>query len=64
MITDLLSTNLLNFIKRYGFPKREIAKKLIRELLEAVSYIHNQGFMHRDIKLENIMITKDEKNKG
>jgi serine/threonine protein kinase len=29
--------------------------KIIREIGEALSYIHNQGFIHGDLKLENIL---------
>jgi serine/threonine protein kinase len=33
------------------------AKALLRQLLEAVAYIHSKGIMHRDIKPENILLS-------
>ena len=29
-------------------------------LLEGVAYLHERGIMHRDLKLENIMVKRDE----
>jgi calcium/calmodulin-dependent protein kinase I len=37
------------------YPEQE-AKLLVRNLLEAVVYIHNMGIMHRDLKPENILL--------
>ena len=33
------------------------AANLIRKILRGLAYIHTSGYMHRDIKLENIMVT-------
>lgn len=32
------------------------ARRLFRQLLSAVDYIHSLGFVHRDIKLENVLL--------
>ncbi|CAD8182836.1 unnamed protein product [Paramecium pentaurelia] len=39
--------------------KRKTMKSLIHQLITGLEYIHGQGFFHRDLKLENILVTKD-----
>ena len=37
-------------------PGREQVQKIIRQLVEAVRHCHEHGIIHRDLKLENILI--------
>lgn len=38
----------------------EEAKRLIKQLIQVLAYLHSQGITHRDIKLENVIL--NEKN--
>jgi serine/threonine protein kinase len=38
-------------------------KELALQIAEAINYLHNYGIVHRDIKLENIMMS-DESNES
>eukprot|EP00440_Ansanella_granifera_P045858 gb/GFBE01049675.1/.p1 GENE.gb/GFBE01049675.1/~~gb/GFBE01049675.1/.p1 ORF type:complete len:679 (+),score=82.41 gb/GFBE01049675.1/:1-2037(+) len=45
-----------------GAPEKRLppheAKDVLRELLTAVSELHHHGFIHKDLKLENVMLNK------
>ena len=50
-----------------GYLKDEKHKKdrlcLFKQLVQGVNYLHENGIAHRDIKLENLLMTKDSKLK-
>ena len=37
----------------------KMIKILMRQLISAVSYIHRKSFVHRDLKLENIVLVEN-----
>ncbi|KAJ3150047.1 hypothetical protein HDU86_006771 [Geranomyces michiganensis] len=39
--------------------KSEDARRIVRQLVQAVGYCHDKSFVHRDLKLENVLLTED-----
>jgi len=52
---------LLDIVSAKGSFAPSEAAEIIREVLLAVDYMHKNGIVHRDLKLENLLV--DEKNK-
>lgn len=51
--------NLLDKVRELNGLSESQAKIYFRQIMSALSYIHGDGIVHRDINLENILITRD-----
>ena len=53
---------LIDILKneKNGFLPEKRAKKLIIQIIKGIIYLHNKNICHRDIKLENILVMKND----
>lgn len=49
---------LSNFVRYTGGIEEEIARLYVLQFWDAISFIHNLGYAHLDVKLENILLDK------
>jgi len=57
LVFELMTNGeLIGYIQLTGRLSESIARFYFRQLIEAVEYLHLQGFAHRDIKAENMLL--------
>lgn len=53
--------NVEQYVHKYGAIPYERATRLMVKILEAMQFVHEKNFVHRDMKPSNIMIREDER---
>ena len=51
--------DLLTFVRRRRKLKEDNAKFIFRQIIQGIQYVHTKGVLHRDIKLDNILLTSE-----
>ncbi|KAK9841856.1 hypothetical protein WJX81_007585 [Elliptochloris bilobata] len=60
LVFELMEQNLYELIQgRAGGMSEEALKRLMFQLLQALAHMHRNGIFHRDVKPENILVTRD-----
>jgi serine/threonine protein kinase len=49
---------LEQILARHGPPRIQLGLEIAIQALDAIGYLHNRGFIHRDISPDNIMLTQ------
>jgi len=60
LIMELFSSLTLNeYLKRLKIPLSEQKiQTIFKQIVNAIQYMHNLGIVHRDIKLDNLLINR------
>ena len=48
--------DLLNYVRKRRKLKEDVAKFVFRQVVEGLQYCHSKGIVHRDMKLDNLLL--------
>ena len=59
MIELCAGGDLLNYVRKRWRLKEDVAKYMFKQLIEGLEHIHQRNIVHRDIKLDNILLDRE-----
>lgn len=63
LVTDFArGGDLFDFLEGKPRIEESIVRRLFHQLASCISYVHASGFSHRDLKLENIFLDREQQN--
>lgn len=57
--SEMLSLSFSEYCNKYDHPDEEKVSYIMYQLFKGVQYLHIMGIMHRNLKLDNLMLRYD-----
>jgi len=51
--------DLLTYVRKRRKLKEDVAKYIFKQIVAGIKYVNQKGILHRDIKLDNILLTSE-----
>jgi len=56
LVFELCECDLLQYLQQRGALSEKVSRRVLSEIVSAVSYLHRAGIAHRDLKTENVFL--------
>jgi serine/threonine protein kinase len=56
IVMEYIVEDLLSFMRKRGKLSEKLCKIIFKQLIKGIKHIHNKNIVHRDIKLDNILL--------
>jgi len=57
LVFELCECDLLQYLQQRGALSENVSRRVLAEIVSALSYLHKAGIAHRDLKTENVFLT-------
>lgn len=61
LVTEMAHCDLFKIINVHGPLDEQLALSMLRDLIKGVQAMHNSGFVHLDLKPQNILVSRENK---
>ena len=63
VVMEMMKKSLYDHVIETGIPSEALVKRIFKKIVDGVDHCHGKGVIHHDLKLDNILVSVDARNR-